>query len=392
MSTNLSNDFTFFNDGESSEPENLAKYEDQFPSPPAFRFGIVGVGQCGNNMAAAFYRLGYRKVLAINTADGDLKSVKEPVEKLLIARQGAGKDPGVGRTCVESKVTKIRTVMSRMFEGRVDKIVVCMGLGGGTGSGGGPEVVKIAKELVKEWGGNPDRDVIIIATLPEPKIDGPRQCYNALLSYRELEKLGGPRTYVDNTQIRACIASTFGTSWSRMNHWVAVTFHRFNTYAAQASEYGVFDGQDMNDILSRGRFIFSAFRVMTLNEKFQVGDVMNQHLERSLFAKTDLKKAEAAGCIMILNAPAVQDRSPDDLHPAFTELNNMMRPNSTLHRGIYLENVPPPAGGGRPEDLFCYVMLGGLDHPKGTLNALFEKARSFSESEEWGTLSAFLDV
>jgi len=47
-------------------------------------------------------------------------------------------------------------------------------------SGGGPEVVKIAKDLIKEWGGNPERDVVAIATLPEALTEGNRVCHNAL--------------------------------------------------------------------------------------------------------------------------------------------------------------------------------------------------------------------
>ena len=385
--TNINEDFQNFKDPNTGQPVQT-DFNDQFPEAPAFRFGIVGVGQCGNNMAATFYEIGYRRVLLLNTAKADLDSVKFNVEKLALDKQGAGKDPEVGRQCVESKATKIRTAMARVFDGKVDKIIVCLGLGGGTGSGGGPAVIQMAKEMIKERGGNPAEDVIAIVTLPEPSLDGPRQCFNALVSYGQLVKLGIPLLTVDNAQIRKVIETTFGDNWPRMNRWVVKTFHQFNAYAAKQSSIAVFDAKDFNDVLSRGRFIFSAFRIPVLNDKYIIGNMLADHLEKSLFAKTKLSTSNAAACLMLLNEPAVRDKSMDDISSAFEELNSIMRPNSTLHRGIYLEEVPPLKNGENPPDLFCYVMLGGLSHPMGTLETLYEKAKSFSE--EYSSLQAFL--
>ena len=385
--TDIVNDFAHYIDPSTAVvPSDMV---DQFPENPAFKFGIVGVGQCGNNIAATFHQVGYRRVLLLNTAKADLDSIDLPIEKLSLDKQGAGKDPDIGRQCVENKITKIRTAMSRVFDGKVDKIVVCMGLGGGTGSGGGPEIVKVAKEMIKEKGGKPERDVLVIATLPEPTLDGPRQCFNALKAYAEINRLGVPVLTVDNSQIRKVIGTTFGDNWPRMNRWVVKTLHQFNAYAAKRSDIAVFDGRDLDDVLSRGRFIFSAFRVPVLNDKYAIGNILADHLEKSLFARTKLSTAEAAACVLILNRPAVMDKSMDDVGSAFEELNNIMKPNSTLHRGIYLEDVPTAADGTPPPDLFCYVMLSGLDHPRGTLELLYEKARSFTEAEEYGSLSAF---
>ena len=79
----------------------------------------------------------------------------------------------------------------------------------------------------------------------------------------------------------------------------------------------------------------------------------------------------------------------DDLAPALKELNNIMRPNSTLHRGIYIPGWSTQDQAKYP-DLFCYVMLGGLEHPKVTLQSIFEKARNYDQS--YGSVSAFLET
>jgi len=385
--SNEFNDFDHFMDP--SNADQTPEVRDEFPDPqPAFRCAVVGVGQGGGNIAAQFHHVGYRRVLAINTATADLDAIKEPILKLALDKRGVGKDREFARNLVVTKASKIRSAMNGAFGEDDEKVIVCMSLGGGTGSGGGPEIVRMAQERVRERGGNPNRDVIVIAVLPEPVTDGPRQCFNAMKAYGEIEQLNVPRLYVDNAKLRKVIKTTFGNHWPPLNHWIVKTFHKFNAFATRESEHTVCDCRDLDDVISRGRFIFSAFRVNDLSQKHTIGGIMGDHLEKSLFARVNLSTAKAAACMIILNRSAVANRSMDDIAPAFTELNSLMMPNSTLHKGIYLVDLQPAPDRTPPPDLFCYVMLGGLDHPLDSLNPIFEKARS--HSPEYGTLSAFL--
>ena len=147
-------------------------------------------------------------------------------------------------------------------------------------------------------------------------------------------------------------------------------------HASKPSDHGAFDGNDFNDIIGRGRLLFSAFRVTQLKDKYAIGDIMASNLERSLFAKCYLKTAVAAGCLMVINPRVGKDLSMEDIAPAFQELNNIMRPNSTLHRGIYIPNDWAEQDKVKHPDLFCYVILSGMEHPEVTLKGLFEKARN----------------
>ena len=59
------------------------------------RYAWLGSGQCGGRLVKSFYDLGYKKVLAMNTAYHDLDMLEIPVgQKLLmdIGELGAGKD------------------------------------------------------------------------------------------------------------------------------------------------------------------------------------------------------------------------------------------------------------------------------------------------------------
>jgi cell division GTPase FtsZ len=390
-SETLLNDFDGYiedaGDVENNNSNTVKTITDNFRKEVAFKLGVVGVGQCGNNLAQTFHRIGYRRVLLVNTAQTDLDSIEDQIPKLSIDRQGAGKDPVIGRDRVAAKATQIRNGILREFGEDFEKIVVCIGLGGGTGSGGGPSVLKIASEIIKSRGGDPAKDVIAIVTLPDPAIDGPRQCFNALEAYGKIVNLKVPLIAVDNSAVSSLIRSDLSRGWSPINMWIAKTFHMFNVYANRQSSLGAFDGNDLNDIISRGRLMFSAFRVTKLKDRYAVSDVMSRNLERSLFARCDLSTAVAAGCIMLVNPRVQSELSMSDIAPAFQELNNIMRPNSTLHRGIYSPEWTPEEQEKNP-DLFCYVILGGLDHPKKTLDNVFEKARNYNQA--YGSVSAFL--
>ena len=387
--SNMSEDFDFdgFVEADATQSTTLKKITDNFKNAPAFKMGIVGVGQCGNNIAQAFHRIGYRRVLLVNTAQTDLDSINDEIPKLLIDKQGAGKDPVVGKARVEAKATEIRNGMLREFGEDFDKIIVCLGLGGGTGSGGGPAVVKIASDIIRDRGGNPTKDVIVIVTLPDPNIDGPKQCFNALVAYGQVANLGVPMTIIDNAQVGSIIRTKLAEGWTPINTWVARTFHMFNAYANMPSDHGAFDGNDLNDVISRGRMLFSAFRVTQLKDRYAIADTMAANLERSLFAKCDRATATAAGCLMVINPRVGKDLSMEDIAPAFQELNKIMRPDSTLHRGLYIPDWSFVDQDKHP-DLFCYVILGGLDHPRVTLAGLFEKAKS--HDQKYGSVDAFL--
>ena len=382
-------DFEGFVEAEDTKSVTSKTITDNFKNAPAFKMGIIGVGQCGNNLAQAFHRIGYRRVLLVNTAQTDLDAIEDQIPKLPIDKQGAGKDPAVGKARVEAKATEIRNGMLREFGEDFEKIIVCLGLGGGTGSGGGPEVVRIAADIVKDRGGNPAKDVIVIVTLPDPNIDGPRQCFNALVAYGQIANLNVPMTIIDNAQVGSIIRAKLADGWTPINMWIARTFHMFNVYASTPSDLGAFDSNDLNDIIGRGRLLFSAFRVTQLKDRYAIGDIMAANLERSLFAKCDKATAVAAGCLMVINPRVGNDLSMEDISPALKELNSIMRPNSTLHRGIYIPDWSSQDQEKYP-DLFCYVILGGLDHPKVTLNGLFEKARNYDQ--RYGSVGAFLAI
>ena len=69
---------------------------------------------------------------------------------MCIGEGGAGKDPAVAAKCYEEKSEDVLDFMRHSFGDEVDKIFVCAGAGGGTGSGSVVPLVKSSQELLKK--------------------------------------------------------------------------------------------------------------------------------------------------------------------------------------------------------------------------------------------------
>lgn len=98
-------------------------------------FGLLGAGQAGGRIVESFYRLGYKKCLAVNTAPHDLDGLEEIPEqqKILMSTGeagGAGKDMRKGETATDNHLQEIYERMQKVF-GDVDRVLVCAGAGGG---------------------------------------------------------------------------------------------------------------------------------------------------------------------------------------------------------------------------------------------------------------------
>ena len=111
---------------------------------------VLGVGGAGNNFITALYEYSktWRTVetIAINTDAGQL-SVSKAHRRVLIGKEttkghGAGNDPSIGRRAFEESRENIQKLI-----GDSDLLILCAGLGGGTGSGVTPGIVELTKEM-----------------------------------------------------------------------------------------------------------------------------------------------------------------------------------------------------------------------------------------------------
>lgn len=111
---------------------------------PLVEIKVVGVGGGGNNAINHMYRQGVQNVtfVVVNTDKKSLRTSPVPTKVQLGPGLGAGNKPEVGRDWAEKDIDKIEA----LFEDDTKMVFITAGMGGGTGTGAGPVVARVAKE------------------------------------------------------------------------------------------------------------------------------------------------------------------------------------------------------------------------------------------------------
>jgi len=149
-------------------------------SPAEYRIQIIGLGGAGSNLLNQIISdgLGGSTAVAMNTDSEALNKSLAP-QKIQLGIEttrglGTGGDPEMGCAATEEAMESIRQVLQG-----ADIVFICVGLGGGTGSGG----ARLLAGLARDQGTR----VVIFATLPFT-FEGQRrvaQAEDALAAIRE---------------------------------------------------------------------------------------------------------------------------------------------------------------------------------------------------------------
>jgi len=157
------------------------------------RIKVVGVGGAGgnaiNNMIAS--NLQGVEFIAVNTdtqaLETSLASVKVQIGNNLTRGLGAGSNPQLGREAA----IEDRTAIAEAVEGS-DMVFITAGMGGGTGTGAGPIIAEISKEL----------GAITVAVITKPFFyEGKIRCGNADEGIKELKKNADTLIVIPNDRI-----------------------------------------------------------------------------------------------------------------------------------------------------------------------------------------------
>src|SRR5690625_2654644 len=106
---------------------------------------VVGVGGAGGNAVSHMIRSGLTGVdfICANTDAQALSSSEAPVQiRLGNSGLGAGANPDQGRAAADMAREEIRSALNG-----ANMVFITAGMGGGTGTGAGPVVAEVAKEL-----------------------------------------------------------------------------------------------------------------------------------------------------------------------------------------------------------------------------------------------------
>ena len=138
---------------------------------------VIGVGGCGTNAVNNMIESGVKGVefIVVNTDLQDLNA-SSAATKIQVGGKitGAGGDPESGKEAVSASKDEIKSAL----EG-ADMVFITCGMGGGTGTGGGPIVAQIAQEI----------GALTVGIVTKPfDWEGPKRMKQALAGLEELKK------------------------------------------------------------------------------------------------------------------------------------------------------------------------------------------------------------
>ena len=144
------------------------------------QFGILGLGQCGGNIATLFEQKQYTTVY-LNTSKEDLNAVKGVHKIHIDGADGAAKDRRkVLRLATESFqniIEKINSILNQKY------ILVLFSSSGGTGSGLSTPILRYLSQIGKVC--------IPVVVLPDENIESAKACENAYNACAEIMAIQG---------------------------------------------------------------------------------------------------------------------------------------------------------------------------------------------------------
>jgi len=343
-------------------------------------FGILGGGQAGGRLAESFWKLGYKKAIAINTAEHDLDGLSELPEnqKILMTTDsagGAGKDMQKGEDAADRHQQEIYEKMQKVF-GEVDRVLICVGAGGGSGSGACLRLVETAKKYLTYLGKTdvPNR-VGVLVTLPTTgEATSPVVSNNTSLLLKKLFHLAesdqlSPLILFDNAKIKKMYPNlTVKQFWPTVNATVTGLFHVFNVLSSQSSDFTSFDPADYQKVLSGGGcMIMGMTNLKDYSDGSDISKAIRSNLEKGLLCGGfDISTAKTAACIATASE-AILGTTPglmNSLETGFDTLANITG-NATVFRGIYEV---------KKDKLTVYTMITGLSVPKKRLKEFEDRS------------------
>ena len=185
-----------------SQNVNQAKINDTSWELSGMQTVLIGVGQAGGKLSTALARhddaMGFRDAIAVNSANADLQDL--PLDTVLIGQarvngHGVGGDNELGAEIMQEDALELLDEVSGRIDSATEAVFIVAGLGGGTGSGGAPVLVKELKRIY-------DIPIYAIGILPG-RDEGSLYQVNAGRSLKTLTREANSVILVDNDAWRS---------------------------------------------------------------------------------------------------------------------------------------------------------------------------------------------
>ncbi|MCM1348076.1 MAG: cell division protein FtsZ [Firmicutes bacterium] len=151
---------------------------------------VIGVGGGGGNAVNHMYRQGVDRVTFV-VCNTDARAVEQsdvPNKVVIGTGRGAGNDENVGKKYAEDDIDKIQA----MFNNNTRMVFITAGMGGGTGTGAGPVVARVAHE----------RGLLTVGIVTIPfRFEGKKKILKALEGAEEMKKYVDALLIINNQRL-----------------------------------------------------------------------------------------------------------------------------------------------------------------------------------------------
>lgn len=344
-------------------------------------FTFVGIGQCGNKLADAFASQ-KNKAVAINTTQKDMNCLVNIPKSNLITieatgtKGGAGKVPKLGEKAMSEHMPEVLEKINDIGKDS-DYIVLCAGMGGGTGSGGTPPLLK---ELLKQ-----NRKIMLIMTLPD-KTEGVEVQINAFNScisiLKIIEQYSIPYIIIENDKIKERMKTSNNFDWRSVNDSISRIFTQFNKTANKNSPYSTFDETDYKKTLhvqGMMSLVKLTINMNDINNENSLRDMIKQAWEKENFF-ADFDYSTARIITTIIDAPDIFLENKENYKLIETSLLKLRDACGTVspYQGIYPYDHKQISD--KKYKLVVYCMLTGLKPPMEKLQTLRDIAKAEQEA------------
>jgi cell division GTPase FtsZ len=365
--------------GPTVETEDLLPCSGKDQSTGSTRYAWIGAGQCGGRLVKSFYDLGYQKVLAVDTTGHDLALLDLPESQKFLLDDGRDQHNATSAEetarALKQHRQDILHLARQTITAQVDRLMICCGAGGRTGSGSVLELIETAKRYARYIGTkSPSRSVGVMMALPDAgELRSARVARNAHRVTATLCQMAAageisPLILVDNQKAGKIPRGTTRSSfWSGINRTVASLFDAFNRLSSLSSPYTCFDPADYDRIMSAGGcLIMGAAQVDRLDDPLAISQAVEDSLQTTWLAGgEDLSAAKAAGCVVVGDHELMAHIKglQDNIDYAFDMLSEVTG-RAISYRGIYEDET---------EGLRVYTIISGLGIPKARLIEMDEE-------------------
>lgn len=336
----------------------------------SINFGVVGSGQAGSNLAAAFHKLGYDTV-AINTALQDLKQIDLPDSNKLLIQAGefggAAKELAIGQAAAETHKGEIAQLINEKLKSSQVNIF-CTSLGGGSGAGSLETIIDVLSEIGKP--------IIVLTVLPMTNDDAQTK-HNSIQTLAKLAEFARDKKIanlivVDNARIETIYSNVSQLAfYSTANKAIVEPINAFNEISMLSSITKPLDSTEFVKIMidGEGLTVYGQFDVENYTDEYAISEAVVDNLSTNLLAEGfDVKQAKYVGFICVANKSVWEQIPAASFNYANSIVLEIAEQPAGVFRGAYVVDMPENV-------VRVYSIFSGLGLPAERVNQLKEEAK-----------------